>query len=82
MLHLFKIVFILTLTPVYGQDNEEVYSIYFNQKELDFRSLKGRKTKLEGATTYILNPAKAEWKVLMKHFKEYDRYHEIAKGSD
>ena len=47
MLHLFKIVFILTLTPVYGQDNEEVYSIYFNQKELDFRSLKGKKTKLE-----------------------------------
>jgi hypothetical protein len=46
----------------------------FDQKELDFRSLKGKKTQVDGALTYILNPTKAEWKVLMKHFIAYDRY--------
>ncbi len=46
----------------------------FDQKKLDFRTLKGQKTSLENVTTYILNPTKTEWKNLMNYFVEYDRY--------
>ncbi|NOQ72352.1 MAG: hypothetical protein GQ574_10150 [Crocinitomix sp.] len=46
----------------------------FDQKELDFRTVTGMKTTLDQITTYILDPSKAEWKTLMNHFLEYDRF--------
>ena len=51
----------------------------FDQKTLDFRSLKGKKTEINGTPTYILNPSKTEWKQLMNYFIEYDRYRAVAK---
>lgn len=52
----------------------------FDQKILDFRSLRGKKTEIEGTTTYILNPTKVEWQLLMKHFITYDTYRTAAKS--
>ncbi|MFT5819667.1 MAG: hypothetical protein ACI8ZM_000892 [Crocinitomix sp.] len=46
----------------------------FDQKDLDFRTVSGEKTSLDQMTTYILNPTKTEWKALMNHFIEYDRF--------
>ena len=49
----------------------------FEQKNIDYRTVKNKKTTLNKIPAYILNPAKKEWEKIMQNFIAYDTYIKI-----